>query len=164
MSTCMMAIEGILGDRQEFSVNMQQNDEGSRLFFALQQWYRMVLVTNEPDPDKINHWVRSNGLAGHAAVEAGPAFTSGSTTVDHRALQLRGLRSSRTAVGLVIDTDSLTIAMAMAQGITGLLYASPRIGTTRTDLNRPRRDWEAIVAEQEFQANSRPMKTAETGA
>lgn len=157
----MMAVEGVLGDGSVFSPSMQPTRTGQRLYFALQEWYRVVLVSSHPDPTAVEWWLRLQGLKGHAEVLANPDPEL-MDTVLVRAAQLRPLRANRTAVELVVDTDPSTVTMAMQQGITGLLYGSARVGTDRLDLRRKRRDWDDIQAEMNHQQDARPAQTAET--
>ena len=153
----MMSIEGVLGESTEFQINMLRCDAGLLLFHALQPWYRIVLVSNEPDPLKLTHWIRAQSIVGHAEF-----LTGADAQRNHRSVQLRALRSARTDVGLVVDADPTTVALAAEQGIPGLLFVPGRVGTARTDLKRSRRDWGAIEAEIDSQRALRPVQTAET--
>lgn len=153
--TAMMAVEGVLGVSDEFTITMMPSDEGRALYEGLSHVYRMVLVTSEPDESRVEHWLRSQGIQEYAQVLT-PAPGWSGEPIDARAAQLRGLRASRTAVGLVVDTSPLVVVHAMSVGVTGLLFGPPRPAPGRVDLGKRRvRDWSAIEGELDMQRGLR---------
>lgn len=150
----MLAVEGVLGNADEFRSNMLPNDPALRLYASLEGLHRMVVVTSAPQPAPVEWWLRSNGVSDYVMIMTA-LVSMDALTVDHRAAQLRALRASRTDVAFVVDSDAATVAHAMSVGITGLLYGQPRPPAARVDLAQRRiRDWSAIEAETELRRST----------
>ena len=144
MSTAVMAIEGVLGQSQHFDITMQPSPAGREFFAALAGAYRIVLVTDQPELAKAEHWLRSNWFAGYSQVLTEVRDAVGTTAT--RVAQVRALRASRTAVSLLVDTDAEAVAYAARVGITGLLWTPGVRGSEREDLRPARvRSWEEIA-------------------
>jgi len=147
----MMAVEGVLGNSDEFSASMLANDVAVRLYGSLSAYHRVVLVTSAEDTRAVDWWLRTQGVLDYVQILPRP-LDAGPEVADVREAQLRALRASRTAVVLVVDSDAATVAHAMSVGVTGLLYGPPRPAAGRMDLGARRiRDWSAIVGEIETQ-------------
>lgn len=154
MSTVMMAVEGVLGNADEFRPNMLPNDPALRLYASLEGLHRIVVVTSAPSPSPVEWWLRSNGLSDYSLLMTALLVPEASVA-EQREAQLRALRASRTAVSFVVDADAATVAGAMAVGITGLLYGQPRPPGQRVDLGGRRiRDWSAIEEEMGIRQGS----------
>lgn len=144
MSTVVMGVEGVLGDRPTFDITMQCVPTARLLYSVLEQSYRVVLVTDQSDPNKAAHWLRTNGIVGWSQLHAG--ITEAADTVANRCAQLRALRSSRTVIDFVIDIHPKALAYAASIGIPGMLWLPAARAGQRADLSPPPiRSWEEMV-------------------
>ena len=155
MPTVMMAVEGVLGEPDEFDVTMLPTPHGVGLYTALSQVYRIVLVTSEPVAERVDWWLAQHGLREYAQVLCSLLRAPG-TPAEEREAQLRALRASRTDVAFVVDADPQVVVNAMAVGVPGLLYGRPRPPAGRRDLGARRiRDWSEVEAEFASHASMR---------
>ena len=138
-----MSLEGVLGGRPAFSVTMQPDHTATLFYNVLRQQYRLVLVTDLPEPTKAEHWLRSNFITGYSQLLCAPPEAIG--TIAIRVAQLRALRASRTALSLFIDSNIEAVAYAHRVGVTGLFWMQPVVGSEREDLKpAPIRTWEEM--------------------
>lgn len=143
MSTMVIALEGVLGERESFDVTMQRSVAGFEFFtgFAL---YRRVIVTSTTHYDKAYHWLRVNGFRDFDMLLTAPEEALDHTAV--RVSQLRSLRASRTTLSLFVDTDPGAVMFATRVGVTGLCWVPPKAGAQREDLRAaPIRSWEEMT-------------------
>lgn len=139
-----MSLEGVLGGRTAFDITMQPDPRGQYLFNVLQTAYRVVLVTDQTEPVKAEHWLRSNLLHGHSQLLTAPLDAIGTQAV--RIAQLRALRASRATVDLFVDPNAEAVGYAARVGITALRWTYPLSGADREDLRtNPIRSWEDMV-------------------
>lgn len=139
-----MSLEGVLGGRAAFDITMQPDPTATLFYNVLRQHYRMVLVTDQTEPTKAEHWLRSNMFVGYSQLLTAPVEAVGTLAI--RIAQLRALRASRTALALFIDGDIEAVAYAHRVGITGLFWMEPVAGSEREDLRpQPIRSWEEMT-------------------
>lgn len=152
MATSLIAVEGVLGTGGTSYVTMQPEPGGLVLYDALASHSTVVLTTCHTKESDVLHWLRSQGVSGYAKIMVTDAVLAQKETIDVRSEHLRTLRAAGSPVTLMIDSEPLVVAMAMAQGITGVLVGTPR-RSHRTDLlPHVPPSWEAVVAEQDYQA------------
>ena len=134
----VITIEGILkADNQDGIIG-----EGTRLYYALSEHYRIILTSEEGDPRKLEHWLKSNGFNEHSQVLIGEAVPI-----------LNKLRSGGTALSLFLSPNPDTIRRAMQAGIASILFLHPRYShpSFRPDWDGLPRPWDELVDEVEKQ-------------
>jgi hypothetical protein len=161
MATAVVQIEGVLmrDDQNLGFVSRVPIQPAFAFYRALLASYRVVLVTLEPDGEKVSWWLKSQGLSGFAEVLLPKArwVTSAPDVVSRSVAALRALP---TDVGVVVTGDPRVAARLLQEGVTTNLFAHPRF--TRPDF-RPEgfggiRPWAEIEAEVDKQiaAGDRP--------
>lgn len=131
--------------------------EGLELYRALVTTHRVAVVLDDLDREGAALWLKKEGMADYVALHPQRlvdhdmlGFERG-TSLPARVSQYRRLRAQGDL--MVIDPDPLAIAGALQMGITGLLFAQPKIARPefRPDYEREPRPWNELVAEVEYQ-------------
>jgi hypothetical protein len=137
MATALIALEGVL--KTEIGAPIP---EGIKLFRILAEQYRVV-IASDLAPDLTEHWLRSNMIFGYAEVYDNRFFFEGQ---DLRARHL-AIAKSAGKVDLFIDPDADRCAMALANGVTTILFAAPQFIRT----SREAKSWTEVSEEVERQ-------------
>lgn len=137
--------------------------EGVELYHALISTHRVAVVLDDVDRDGAALWLKKEGLQDYVALHPQRlvdrdmlGFERG-TNLPPRCSQYRRLRAQG-GLTLVVDPDPLAIKGAMEMGITGMLFAHPKIARPefRPDHDRQPRPWDEMVAEVEYQRTVEP--------
>lgn len=137
-----IALEGVL----RAPIGSGPIPEGLELYRSLVTTQRVAVVLDDLDQPGAALWLKKEGLADYVMLHP-------MRPVDEdRVAQLRRLRALG-GVSMVIDPDPQAVAGAMKMGITGLLFAQPKVARPefRPDFEREPRPWDSMVAEVEFQ-------------
>jgi hypothetical protein len=137
----VMAIEGVL--RSHF--NATPIPEGLMLYFTLNENNRVVLVANGPRAEA-DRWLKNRSIMNVDHIideEALVVFDE-----DLRERQITSLLADG-KIDLFIDSDPESVAYAMEQGITSLLFGHPRwvLPEFRPEGRNNIKPWARIVAE-----------------
>lgn len=161
----VIAIENVLArvPDGDHLVRAMPITEGVTLYQALKQTHKIALVTNAASLEKVQHWLRVNGLAGYTIVVLERTPRQGRSL---RGEQLECLRAQGYSVDLFIDADPAAVAEAVHMGVTSLCFVSPRYARPefRPDATNEIRPWDAIAAEVDAQNELRvrePVPTAD---
>lgn len=117
--------------------------EGFNLYQALVQRYRICVVLDDTDTASAALWLRKEGMRDYVQLHQ-------QRPLDDRLAQYRRLQSTG-PVELIIDADPDAISGAMGLGITGVLFAHPRVTRPewRPDYERTPRPWDLLAAQVE---------------
>lgn len=137
MATAFVALEGVL--KTEVGAPIP---EGIKLYRILAEHYR-VIIASDLDPAVTEHWLRSNLIVGYGEIYDNRFFYEGQ---DLRARQL-AIAKAAGRVDLFIDADADRCAMALASGVTTILFASPKFVRTSREI----KPWSEITDEVERQ-------------
>lgn len=148
MNTVFVALEGVLKTETGDPI-----PDGIKLYRVLAEHYRMV-IASDMSIEHTDHWLRSNLIVGYAEIYDNRYFFEGQ---DLRARQLAVARS-KGRVELFIDPDADRCAMALANNVPTLMFASPRFVRTTRQI----KPWEELREEVERQRLA--MLEAELGS
>jgi hypothetical protein len=137
LATAIVALEGVL--KTEIGAPIP---EGIKLYRILAEHYR-VIIASDMDPHLTEHWLRSNLIVGYGDIYDNRYFFEGQ---DLRARQL-AIAKAQGKVDLFIDSDADRVAMALANGVTAILFASPKFVRT----TREQKSWDEVSSEVERQ-------------
>ena len=137
MATAIIALEGVL--RTEIGSPIP---EGIKLYRILAEHYR-VIIASDTTPELTEHWLRANLIVGYGDIYDNRYFFEGQ---DLRARQL-AIAKAQGRVDLFIDSDADRVAMALANGVTSILFASPKFIRTTRDA----KTWDEVSSEVERQ-------------
>lgn len=134
--------------------------EGVQLYSALTQVFRVAVVLDDVDRDAAALWLKKEGFRDYVLLH--PQRLVDRSMPVPRLSQYQRLRAQGN-VELVIDPDPAAIAGAMRLGLTGLLFAQPKIARPefRPDYEREPRPWGEIVSEVEYQRTVEPPTPVE---
>jgi hypothetical protein len=159
MAAVLLSVEGVLAAAPTdpgalFPASLPVRP-GIRLLEALGEHYKVVLATDEANPDFVEHWLKQQGLTDFYGVLVNRLKTE--VDLDHtqlRCAQFARMRGSGFQVDFVVDTDPAVITHVMQQGFVGMLFAHPQYlrPEFRPDSERGQKTWAEIEAEQEHQA------------
>lgn len=137
MNTAFISVEGVLCTEVGDPI-----PDGIKLFRVLAQNYRIVLGSDQ-DPDKTEHWLKTNLIVGYADIYDDRLAFEGQ---DLRMRQL-DIARSQGRVELFVDPDVDRCAYALANNVPTLLFAVPKFVRTK----RPVRPWSELKEEVERQ-------------
>lgn len=162
----IVALEGVLARASDATLLSQPIPNGITLYQALKKVYKIAIATSERDKDKVTHWLAVHGVKDYITVVRPDKNRQLATVIDDRRDGLLELRAAGCALDLLVDSSPAVVAMAMHQGVTGLLFASPAYARPefRPDAATSVRQWDAIATEVAEQARLRgrePVATAD---
>lgn len=131
-----MTIEGVLRD----PLDSQPDERGREFYHALSNNYRVSLMADESDEERIADWLRTEGFHKHTRLVLADAKKP-KTVQEIRRYQINHLRSIG-AVDLVVTPDPLMVEPLFKSGQPCLLYVNPKHLGTLPD----RQSWEEIQA------------------
>lgn len=137
--------------------------DGVELYRALISTCRVAVVLDDMDRDGAALWLKKEGLVNYVALHPQRLVDREMLGFDHgtrlppRVSQYRRLRAQGDLTA-VIDPDPLAITGALKMGITGLLFAHPKVARPefRHDHDISPRPWDELVAEVEYQRTVEP--------
>lgn len=137
--------------------------EGVELYRAFLSTCRVAVVLDDLDRAGAALWLKKEGLNDYVAlhpqrlVDREMLGFECHTRLPARVSQYRRLRAQN-GLTMVVDPDPLAITGALKMGVTGLLFAHPKVARPefRHDYEREPRPWSEMVAEVEFQRTVEP--------
>jgi len=135
--SAIIALEGVLKTETGDPI-----PEGIKLFRILSEFYR-VIISSDMDTKHSEHWLRSHMVVGYGELYDSSMFFTG------QELRSRHLdvAKSKGKVDLFVDADADFCAEALRQGITTIMFASPRFVRLSRDV-KPWEDLQNEVARQ----------------
>jgi len=137
LATALVALDGVLKTETGDPI-----PEGIRLFRVLAEHYRVVLCSDDSKA-QTEHWLKSNMILGYADIYDDTSFFEGQ---DLRERQVAVAKASG-KVALFVDVDADRCAMALAEGIPVLMFATPKFLRTTRDV----KPWQDLTDEIERQ-------------
>lgn len=156
-----IGVEGVLSQQVptvESITTQGPVQTGLKLFVGLRSMFKIVLLTDELDTSLVEHFLKQNGIDGHAYLIPRRPWE---VDLDHTQLRMHQLERLRGELGmpisLMVDHDPKVCAQAMFKGVVGLLFAHPQYARPefRPDDLRGVKAWADIEVES---ARQRELK------
>jgi hypothetical protein len=148
MSTALIAVEGVLGERSTLH-GFHPIVDGIRLARALRSEYQLVLATTQADDSSVEFWLKINGMGRPSFYESLSYRESRWADLSDPDLlgeQAAQLRSSGADLNLVVSSDPLAVLGATGAGFPALFFVDPtyRWAEYRPDRKRLPKPWQDI--------------------
>ena len=147
--TALVSLDGVL--RTEVGDPIH---EGLKLYRVLATSYRTVLAT-DGTKEEAEHWLRSNLVTGYADILDNTLAYEG---MDLRYRQLT-LQRTQGKVELFVDSDVDRCAKAYSNGVTTLMFSSPRFIRRKREV----KPWDELKDELQKQKDLRAKLELEIG-
>ena len=148
MSTCLIAVEGILGEHSVIH-GFHPIVHGVRLARALRSEYQLVLSSTAIDDQAVAFWLRINGMTQPAFYEDLLNREDRWMDLSDQALLARHagqLRANGADVALVVSSDPEAVLRVTAAGFPSVFFVNPsyRWAEYRPDNKRLPKPWQDI--------------------
>jgi hypothetical protein len=143
-ASVVIVVEGVLQQNNGDGVNPQ----GTRLYEGFKDTYRLVLVSDMLEGDKVEYWLKINGFTEHALFLPG-LLTDPDKVGGTRLRQLVNIRQAQNVVDFVVEPDPQVCAALLHDGIATMNYLHPKYSSPdhRPDWDGSPRPWDTLVAE-----------------
>ena len=146
MSTCLIAVEGVMGEHSTIH-GFYPLVDGVRLARALRSEYQIVFSTIQADVASVEFWLKINGMGRPSFYEAlshrEDPDLSDPEVLERHASQLR---SGGSDLNLVVSSDPEAVLQVSAAGFPALFFVNPtyRWAEYRPDHKRLPKPWQDI--------------------
>jgi hypothetical protein len=164
-STVAITIEGVLAQGQADDLpNNKPIINGLELYHGFKGMFKLALVTDCPDLDKVEHWTKMNGLIEHPYI----IHSDFALNTQDRVLQWEALKTTHgLALDLVVDSDPRLVKDAFDLGIPAMLYMHPVYARPefRPDFKQEIKPWgmiEEAITQARLLKEQDPRRDADT--
>lgn len=151
-NTVAIVIDGVL----RAPVGEGLIDSGVKLYHSLLEHTRVALIADEVELDKVQHWLKVNGLTKHPVL-VGAKVTDPEGDSARRLKQIARLREAQSYLDFLVEPDPQVAADCLQNGVPVLLALHPKYSRPdhRPDFRGAITPWGALVSEVERQAELR---------
>lgn len=146
MSTIVLSIEGVLTDSGPNTDIMycDASKSGRILYTMLKDSSRVLLVSSEPNVDKVKGWLARERFTRYADLHCYP-IVSPLTPPQWKVQHIKDLMGVGHHIEFFIDSDPDTIKMAVEAGVTGVLIAYSGAIPGRIEKDQTYSSWYDLV-------------------
>ncbi len=149
----VMVVDGVLRAPNDNAAIMS----GALLYHSLVKSHRVTLIIDSMAKEKIQYWLRMNGLVDHAG-EVYYEVGDPEDTPTRRSMQIKKVKQHG-ALSFVIESDTEVVEKLHEQGVPAMLYVHPRymLPDHRPGFEGTVTPWNSLVATVRKEKEMRAM-------